>query len=383
MKNSKSLIIGLFVLAACDSPYRAPAPVTETTELNQPFLNEIAAIAEQLDTTAVKANLNGENFGLKVDIYDEMLELFHPDKLTCGLSDKIRKRLKESTRSKKEKNGYVPDIVVNNTSEYKDAIKLDGRGANVLVHYFTYELDNGEESKPIISKDTPTQESFNVTQLIDNQNDAYESFIFTMDCSGYFSAAAKAAASGGFLGFGKGSVAAEGEKTINQSQSVVVMRALIYSPLYAAYDGSFIYKINEEMKIEDKRRIYQNRLQTLNGVINAIPNSHQFDSMRVFLNSNYEAIITSNKGNSGYNGTGKLNSNVELSFTIAQASGNIEASNSVSRKSEYSSYDTYIIEANKDVIPEELTLKKLNDKVEEIENLIENIDSPQIDQPNT
>ncbi|WP_422105064.1 hypothetical protein [Winogradskyella sp.] len=377
MKTRLQNLLILFTLAcfisSCDRSYVAPESKTEPSEENEMFLKKVNFLFTPNENNKPMENI--ENYGAKVNVYNDMLVLFNPDNLECGLSDKIKRRLKKSKRDGKNKKGFVPDIVVNNTSEFKNAIKLDDRGANVLAHYFTYEIAENKESKPIISSNAPSQVNFNAIDHIDNQSEGYESFYFTLDCSGFFSASAKVAAKGGFLGIGNGSIAAEGESTIEQNKSVVVMRVLMHSPLYAAYVGSYVHNIDNAQSDAQKKIILNNRIKTLNAILSAVPEHDRIDDKKVYLNTNYEAIFTSNKGNSGFNGVGQLNSNLEVNISVTQSGVGAEASNSVSRKSEYTSYDTYIIESNKDAIPETITFKKINDKIVVLEAALNDLNT--------
>lgn len=366
------LTLGALV-TSCDQSYVAPKSTTEPTDENEKFLQKMDFLYTQANDNKLMESI--DSYGKKVSVYNDMLVLFNPDNLECGLSDKIKKRLKKSKRDGKNKEGFVPDIVVNNTSEFNNAIKLDDRGANVLAHYFTYELAENKESKPITSRNAPTQNNFNAINHIDNQPEGYESFYFTLDCSGFFSASAKVASKGGFLGIGNGSIAAEGESTIEQNKSVVVMRVLIHSPLYAAYVGSYLYHMDNAQNNEQKKKILDSRIRTLNAILNAVPIEDRIDDKKVYLNSNYEAFFTSNKGNSGFNGVGKLNTNLEVNISVIQGQAGAEASNSVSRKSEYTSYDTYILESNKDAIPETITFKKLKDKIVDLESSLNDLNT--------
>ncbi|AXT61119.1 hypothetical protein D1816_12420 [Aquimarina sp. AD10] len=366
MKKYLILILLLIITISCDDIYIAKETALENS--NQNFITKTKNVLD-LEKSNIE-NFENKNYGDSVVIYNELVALFSPDNFECGLSDKIKNRLKKSKREGKDIDGFIPDYVANNSIKYINGIKLNGRGANVLVHYFTYEKENGVESKPIISQDSPSQINFNAVDFIDDKNENYNSFYFTMDCAGFFSASVKASAKGGFLGIGKVDVAAEGENTINQSQSIIVMRVLIHSPLYSAYIGNSIFRINEDMDQNTKNKIYQNRVSTLKAVLNAIPTSDRLDTKEVYLNANYEAIITSNKGSSGYNGKGELNSNVQINFTV-QASGQVQANNSVSRKTEFSSYNTYILEKNVDVELEKITIQDLNSKIASLSQLIQ------------
>ena len=98
--------------------------------------------------------------------------------------------------------------------------------------------------------------------------------------------------------------------------------------------------------------------------MDAIPTGDQVDDRKIYLNANYESVITSNKGNSGFNGKGKLNTNIEINLSSTQAGAEIK--NSVSRKSEFENYDSYIIKANRSVALEDITVKKVRDKITEI-----------------
>lgn len=368
MKKFTITILTILALTACDNAYVAPILENKPLKDNQNFLKNTNAL---LNSFEKEETISGsENYGNSVIIYNELLTLFSPDNFKCGLNDKIKNRLKNSKREDKDVNGFVPDYVANSVNKFESGIKLKGRGANVLLHYFTYQKKNKKESIPITSKDAPSQLNFNAIDYIDSKNSNYDSFYFTMDCAGFFSASAEVSAKGGFLGFGKGSIAAEGKKTINQSQSIILMRVLIHSPLYSAFVDTSIFRIDPQMEQNVKNNIYNSQILTLQAILKAIPSHERIDNNRVFLNENYEAIITSNKGSAGYNGEGELNSNIQINFTSVQISGGVQATNSISRNTKFTSYNTYIISDNIDAELEEINIKDIRDKISALKQLI-------------
>lgn len=369
MKTKLILVAVLMSLMSCDQNYIASSLPNEVKIVNnEDWITNFSEISKEF-----LGKSNSEQNGKEVLLYSELVELFDPDKLQCGLSPEIKQRLKAVSRNGESKLGHVPDVIYNNIGNVKKVIKLDGRGASILAHYFTYEKKDKSISKPIISVNTPTQTDFNISLILNKDKATYDNFFFTLDCSGYFSASAKAAAKKGFLGFGKIDIAAEGENTIDKNKSVVIIKSLVYSPLYSAYKGTGIYNASKTASNKLKKEILIQRIATLNGILEAIPKQHIKENSEIFLNVNYEAIIASNKGNSGYNGNGSLDSNVELAFSIVESKTGIKSKNSISRKSEYSNYDTYIIDMNIDATPDKLTMKDLNELINSLETEVEKL----------
>jgi hypothetical protein len=372
----KKIIPFLVLLySSCDSPYVAPAPKQQSIKDNQNFLKAASSDITQLNTMILgiegKAGepIKFSNYGDSVSVYKELTELFNPDKFQCGLSDKIRKRIKESQRETKADLGFVPDDIVNAVEGNKIAIKMNDKGANYLVHSFTYQRSDGTESKLVVVDNPFTDNNFTATNWIDVKPEKFSNFYFTMDCSGYFSATAKIAARAGVAGIGRISVDAEGQTALNRNQSIVFIKAIINTPLYAAFKGKAFFDISELSDKEKKVNLLEGRIKTLESILSAIPTEDLIDARNVYIRSNFAALITSNTGSSGFNGSGELKSNVELNYVI-QAEGTTKMGNTVSRKSSFKSFNTYIMDENIGVAQENITVKTIRDKITEIRGLI-------------
>lgn len=374
MKKLKQLIIiilTMIIISSCE-PYIAPRITDLAKKDNSKFLKELSNTISQVEE--FKSNNLLQGFGDTVLLYPEITKLFNPDELQCGLSEKIRDRIKESKREGEEGTGFIPNIVYRQISSYEKAIKMDGRGANVLLHLFHYKNGN-TISKPILASEAPTSSNFNSSVFIDNKNEAYENFFYTMDCSGYFSATAKVAVKSGFLGIGKIEVAAEGEQTLDKEQAIMVSKSLIHSPLYSAYIGSNYFNLTNDtsLTINDKIARISMAINNLKSVIQAIPTQDRNDSTLVYINANYEAVLTSNKGKSGFNGQGSLNGNLSLSIGGNGGSSSMNANNAIGRTSRFESYDTYVLNDNVNVALENITVKTILTKISELEEKIESL----------
>ncbi|CAN0085721.1 unnamed protein product [Chrysoparadoxa australica] len=140
------------------------------------------------------------------------------------------------------------------------------------------------------------------------------------------------------------------------------------SPLYAAYkcEGEFQRNnsSNPDSNLENKTR----RLNTLKSIVNTVPNFAQLDSTEILLNANYDIIMTSNTGTSGYNGNGSIDLN--FNFDVGPGSGNLdlENDNKISRSSEYEEYNSYIVTYNLFQEPDRIYYKDLLELISDIES---------------
>ena len=364
--------LALILLSSCKKYYEAEELDAASTS-NESVLSEIKSIMKEADVRySIDSDLDG--YGETVNMYSELTAIFNPDNIDCGLDDKIKDKIKKSTREGQDVEGFVPDLVANTINEFENAVKLDGEGANILLHLFTYTLPNGETTSAIRSRDTPTQRDFTMVEWIDRDISGFESFYYTVDCSGYFSSSAKASISGGLFGIGKGKIAGAAEGTIGKNMSIVVMYVVVNSPLYAAYKGSSKYLTEAGMADSLKRDIYNKRISTLEGILSAIRPSDRADDMQIKLKENYKTVLASNKGEQGFNGKGSLESNLDLRFKV-NLSARIKAENTINRKTKFESYDTYILDSDVRSRPDIITLKNLKDKIIEIEELINALSS--------
>jgi len=366
----KNLTILFFVFLFLQCSETTDESTSDISVANQFSSTEHGVISESIQEalhTKKKSSDIRESYGEQVKLEKEMIILFDPDNFNCGLSEKIKAKLKSYENEESRYAGFVPSTVRDNL-KYDLGYKMDGKGTNILLHYFILEKNKNEEKEPLITIGTPTQENYSLYEYIDNQKEGYEDFFFTMDCSGYFSISANIAAKGGFLGFGKADIAAEGKKTIGKSQSIFIARCILISPLYSAYKGYHMFE-GQNINQSQEKELIKKRIKILNGIINALPNDTE-DNWKIHLNTNIETIITSNNGNSGFNGSGSLNSNLSVNISSAQTKTGVSAKNSVSRKSQYTNFDTYIIKLNVLTSPLIVEVKDIKNKIKSLKKRI-------------
>lgn len=297
-------------------------------------------------------NSEGE-IGEKVDLYLELLSLFNTDNFDCGCDEKLKKKLKRFRPKNKEENesGFIPKIVLNNAFYTDSALLLDRSGSSILAHSFQYKKQAGSKSKLLFARNSPTVEKFSESDYFESNPSTYDHFLYTLDCSGFLSAAVSAT-----IGVNKNSIKASANAASKSDKSLIVLGGVMYSPLYQAYNGERNFSENDSIT----KLI---RISILESILSAIPSQEQTNNTQVFINTNYQVILTSNSGTSSFNGEAKLGITGGVGFGFGDVSGEGKAGGSVQRKSSFTRYKTYLTEINVNAEPNEITILSIKEKI--------------------
>jgi hypothetical protein len=302
-------------------------------------------------------NLESE-IGVKVNLYSELLTLFSSDNFDCGCDEKLKKKLRRYKPKNKdeEESGFIPRVVLNNALYSDSALLLDRSGSSILAHGFQYKKQSGQKSKLLFARNSPTVKVFNESDYIEKNPNTYDNFLYTLDCSGFLSAAVSAT-----VGVNKNSIKASANAASKSDKSLIVVGGVMYSPLYQAYKGEGNFSKTDSVT-------KTNRVKVLEAILNSIPSQEQTDTTQVFLNPNYRVVLTSNSGTSSFNGEAKLGVTGGIGFGIGSVSGEGKAEGSVQRKSSFSKYKTYLIETNVGAEPNLITISDLKTIIQNLKN---------------
>jgi hypothetical protein len=304
-----------------------------------------------------------------VELQMELTELFNPSKFPCldgKLKEKIQKLKRKSTSSTKEAKGFIPEeveIAIEgmelNKAQNAYVLKY---GANTLLHSFTYKDNaNNTESKILHTEDAPTYKNFNLLEFTDKVNDGFPYLYYTMDCSGYFTASIKAA--GGVSG---NEVESSVGFSSSTQKSLVLIACKVQTPLFAAYNG-------EGTLSGTTKETYQRRLLILQSVLKKLPKNKP--NISILIKANYFVVTASNSGEGGFNGTGKGDVSLGGNFGFAQVSSSAGASTKVTRKSEFNTFRTYVLDTDIGAQTFPIPLKDFKEVVKEIEDKIKEIEA--------
>lgn len=284
----------------------------------------------------------------KVDLQMELTDLFSPNNFTCidgDLKKKIQKLKRKSADNKTEVVGFIPDEV-KNTIKQSEAYLLT-YGASTLLHSFTY-IDNKTktESKILTTTESPTYKSFNLSDFNDVGDQNLPYMFYTLDCAGYFAAAIKAAG-----GAGGNEVSSEVKTISDKKKSLMIAITKLNTPLYLAYNGEGIFADvedkDEPVLIEKLRRqiaIYKTRIAVLKSVIGKLKGGNE--DISIVVKANYYVVVTTNSGESSFNGSGNINASGGGNFGFGSVSGSTEGKSQVSRTSEFKNYKTYVLDTD-------------------------------------
>lgn len=283
----------------------------------------------------------------------ELADIFNPDKFVCDLDNKLKKKLKDKKLNNTEGKGFIPEFIQN---QIKDTAcyRLDA-GINVLLHGFTYFDKDNKESILLYADESPTSKTFNLDKYILNDEQGYPYYLYTLDCSGYLSAALALD-----FTFGIGDVGVSAKGASNKKASLVVVYGVAKSPLYQAYRDQGEYSKKDKISIE-------NQIKVLASILSKFPEEMHNKISSIKLNENYLIVCASNSGESGFNGEATSSSRAGAGFGVASVKGEVSGGASVNRTSRYKSYRTYTIDENVNGNPTQFSLKDLKDKIIELE----------------
>jgi hypothetical protein len=290
--------------------------------------------------------------GAPVKLRDEMLELFNPDKFNCNCDEKLKRKIKRF----KDK-GFVPSVIENEISEGIIGNLINEQGANALVHSFKIQKSDGTFSKQLLANSSPTLNDFNQLEYLETRTGIFNNFSYSLDCTGYLTGVIKAG-----IGAGNNSIKASASGASASNKSLIVIKGVIYSPLYQAYKN--------EGKFENKDSL---RLKVLKSIISKIPPSTN-DTIRIKLNANYKVVIASNTGTSSFNGKAELSASGNSNFLIGNLNAQFSSSGKIGRTSNFSSYKTYILQENIGTLDDNILfpIKLIRKEITAIEGRIQN-----------
>lgn len=325
----------------------------ESTKANA-ISNELFFNNLELGFTAVKNELPSEF--VKVNIQNELVKLFDPDNFKCNCADKLKKKLKSFKNSNNNAQGFVPDIVWENITDI-DAYKISGSGSNILANGFSYVNEKGVRSIFNYVKYSPTANNFNEADYFELDENTKSNFFYTLDCTGYLSASMVVAG-----GIAEADIKTSAKNANEIDNSLVVIYGVMYSPLYQAYKGEGEFALRE-------KNIIKKRIDVLKAILSKIPNFDYNPKTIIELNADYKVMFTSNTGKSSFNGKGQISGkgNFGFGFGSVRASSNIGGS--ISRKSEFYKYDSYVLDKNILTTPDKISIETIEKLIEELEKI--------------
>jgi len=295
-------------------------------------------------------------------MYRELLALFDPDNFDCGCEEKLKRKLRKIRPSNKpeSESGFIPRDVLNNALHADTVVLFNRTGSNYLAHSFQYISTSGQKSKMIFADNSPTIADFNETNFIDMTAGVHDNFLYTLDCSGFLSAALAVTA-----GIDKNSVKASAEGASKIDRSLLVIGGVMYSPLYQAYTGTGVYSAENPDTITKRRK-------ALEAILKAIPEQDHQDDVKVLLNSNYRIVLASNTGSSGFNGKANLGGNGGFRILVASVDYRGESEGRIDRTSSFTNYKTYLTDVNVGSVPSNITVRSIREKINLLASQIQN-----------
>ncbi|MEA5402837.1 hypothetical protein VB776_07920 [Arcicella sp. DC2W] len=358
MKRITQTLLVLTLLASCETQDANKEVHSQLGDKNMKFINELdinLATLEKSDYEIFALDGNksaneGTEFGKKVGLYQELVDLFDPENFNCGCDKQMKKALKK-LKPKNQVSGFIPDDVSKNAFMADTVSLLAMQGSNILAHLFQYE-NSSRKSKPLFAKNANSVKNFNVNNFIEKKPETYDQFLYTLDCTGFITAAVNATG-----GVSAASIKTAASVGVSAKKSLFVLGGVMYSPLYQAFKGEGIFKGNDSL-----------RINVLGAILDEIPTQEQSDNTKILINANYKVILTSNSGNSNFNGEGSFGASGNASFGFGSVQIGSDGSGSIGRTSSYTSYKTYIIQENINTKPLIITVKNVNDLIAQLKN---------------
>lgn len=268
----------------------------------------------------------------------EIIKLFDPETHPCPLPLKLKE---EILKLKKAKKPWYPKYIDNylNSLQKKTATYFPSSSVHQLLHEI--EFKRGEKIISWTLSNSPTYDNFVVDLFYLKGKGA---FFYTLDCSGYFNAALNAEVNLPAIA----DLKAKAQSALESSHSSFVAGATLVNPIFAAYFNN--------LNLDNPSRI--NILKPLVSVTGTL------DSDTILIIPGFNAIWASNSGTSSFNGSGEFASNISYAIGSAKAS----AGGTLSRKSSYQFYNTYIVSFG---LPYQQTEPITVGKVKALINLLE------------
>lgn len=280
-----------------------------------------------------------------VKIRDSVKKIFDPAVCNCILPEKVSRKLNDL---KKENQNWAPAEVKIFLNAFPEKGKyLQGKSVNTLLHTITIKsIDETTRKWPLMA--SPTYKNFDFEKYLLKSNS--NSFMYTLDCSGYLNAAIEASAK-----VPGADITTAAKSSLEKQKSMFVGGGTLISPINAAfYPDAFIFNYSKE-----------ERIAILN-ILLSIP--QVVDADQIIIPNSYQVIWISRSGSSNFNGQASIGGGASGAFGIASISSNVDAGGQLTRKSSFTLYDTYLAD-NKE-IPDlkPFTIKQVRDLKKDLES---------------
>jgi len=351
----RSLVSNLLLLGACTAG-PAPAPATAPTSTSAPpaehavevpleklavastapvvgretqnTLQGLKALALPTSSPSVKQQIQVDSAKAgkpDFDTIEAVSAAFNFQGTSC-IPAALKKKIA------KDKNWAPPGLreLVNGIPAQK-VTRLGEQTASVILHTVRFDANgDGVNEAQYVATSSPTFANLDPLRYSETETSR---FVYTLDCSGMFSAAAT---------LGLKVPAAELQSAAKASQEAsstsIVARARVYPPALVAL---FPSGGNEGAA---KAMSRSERLGVLFAILQALP-PEASDNARIIPDRIVDLLWTATKRNSSFQGQADLSASASGGFGVATASGNVSARVNLQRSISFDSYQTYLIEA--------------------------------------
>jgi len=286
--------------------------------------------ASSLITDEVKGNLPPP-----VTLRTELTELFADN--GCLLPQSLRNRLRQLNG----REALIPKDLVDILGEKTLDVTLQkypDRTANAVLHSVTIPVSNNQ-TRQLSLVGAESYKKRSASDFLDSES---SDFAFTMDCSGYLSAALRTN-----VNIPAAEINQSADAALKSSNSMIVMRGHVFSPTAAAMVPTLggagltdrerldlLYAIIAEVISDgESREISSNKDKIVN-------NDTPITAWRKI-----DVVWTSNRGESSMTGRASIAGSGAFGMGLASVSASAGLGGSVSRQVKFSSFNTYIIDA--------------------------------------
>lgn len=348
LNQMKKILIPLGLALVCFLSFNS----CDDQQPNQPFVaimdvktdnREALQKASQIITTAMTVNKDKAalNLGVvEVRLDTQLTKLFDTKNHPCGdLPGKVLKKLDKRSWMPKSLEGQMTRLPA--VASY-----LMGESVSVLLHSVQIQKSDGTKLSPIVVYGAPTFENLDLEAYMATQ---YDSYAYSLDCSGYLSAALEASGANP-----AGDITAKASSALKNSGSLMLAFGSIYSPFLAAL----------RPKIYGKNMPDSTRLAVLTALEARLLGIEE--TATIDLSERYVVLWASKKGQAGFNGEASFKANVGGNLGIAKLSANANTGGTLSRKSSFTNFDTYLLNSVKLTDVEPVTVKEVKALVKEL-----------------
>lgn len=292
----------------------------------------------------------------KQHILDALIKFFDPSSFPCTDNKKLIDKVKKININKKHK-GFIPSAVKNKLPEKVDSVEyLDMLGSRIICNIFEYKSANNTIVKLGLARNSYSYSVFNIFDYLEKEEQGFSNYIYSLDCSGYFSLAISAAG-----GIGENQLNSNTEAAFEADKSLLFVSGFVYLPLYASYEGTDRYSSKDSTTLAI-------RIKNLDAIISEL--GQEPATTLVTLNRNYQIILTSNSGTSKFNGKINFNASGGVNFG-ASIKGKSDNKVELTRSFEFNDYNTYILKKN--ILAPKLTVTK-QDLINRKSSLLQELD---------